>query len=101
MIANAVMIAIDMFSGNGSPLQIASSSASWAPIAVTIIDVLTLLAILYYGFRLREWKIIVPSLLQAGILVYLEVFKRPQEPQLLINIDNLGLVMLLISYGKT
>jgi ech hydrogenase subunit A len=97
MIANAVMIAINLLSNNGHTLQISSADASWAPIVVTVIDVLALIAILYYGFRLREWKIVVPSLLQAGILAYLEVFKRPEEPHLLINIDNLGLIMLLIA----
>jgi ech hydrogenase subunit A len=97
MIANSVIIAINLLSSKGDALQILSSTATWAPMVITIIDVLTLIAILYYGFRLREWKIIVPSLLQAGILVYLEVFKRPAEPNLLVNIDNLGLVMLLIA----
>lgn len=97
MIANSIIIAIILLSGKSGSLQILSQSATWAPIVITIIDVLTLIAILYYGFRLREWKIIVPSLLQAGVLVYLEVFKRPEEPNFLVNIDNLGLVMLLIA----
>jgi ech hydrogenase subunit A len=97
MIANAVMIAINVLGSSSHSIRIPSGAAPWAQIVVTIIDVCALIAILYYGFRLHDWKVIVPSLLQAGILVYLEVFKRPEEPQLLINIDNLGLVMLLIA----
>jgi ech hydrogenase subunit A len=64
---------------------------------VTVIDAVTLVVILGFGFALREWKVIVPSLLQAGSFVYLEFINRPGETEKLAVVDNLSLILVLIA----
>lgn len=95
MMASAILLAVTVLSHG--PLVIKSDEARWAGPLVTVIDALALVAILYFGVKLKEWKIIVPSLLQVAAAVYIEVFARPAEPEYLINIDQLSLVMVLIA----
>ncbi|HEX3026396.1 MAG TPA: proton-conducting transporter membrane subunit, partial [Clostridia bacterium] len=95
LIAAAVALGVDVLK-NG-PILLKTEEFSWVGGVVTLIDAVTLIAILYFGIRMREWKVIVPSVLQAAAVVYLEVIKRPREPELLVNLDNLSLVMVLIA----
>lgn len=95
MVVVAVLLAAVALPAGG--LRVPAEGTEWFSVLTTVIDCVTLVAILYFGVRLREWKIIVPSLLQAAGLVYIEIFLRPHEAQALFVLDNLGLVMLLIS----
>jgi ech hydrogenase subunit A len=95
MIVVAVLLGINVLTQGH--IIIKASTYPWVSSLVTIIDGVTLVVILFFGFRLREWKIILPSLLQAGAVIWLEVFKRPAEAGNLVNIDNLSLVLVLIS----
>lgn len=62
----------------------------------TAVDAAALAAILFYGVRLREWKVIVPAVLQVGAVIFFEGVRRPPEPENLFVVDNLSLIMTLI-----
>lgn len=94
MIAAAVSLGIYVFT-HGT-LTIASDAAGWAGPVMTVIDAAALFATLYFGIKLKEWKILVPAVAQIGAVFYLEVIKRTPEPQYLFNVDSLSLVMTLI-----
>lgn len=75
---------------------IETNKAQWAGAVVTIIDAAALFFTLYFGIKLKEWKITVPAVAQICAVFYLEVIKAPEEPQYLINMDNLSLIMTMI-----
>jgi len=95
MILVAVILGVGMLQ-NG-PLVLATENYHWVGPIVTVIDVAVLVSILYFGVRLKEWKVIVPSIIQAALVFYIEVIRRIGESEYLINIDYLGLIILLIS----
>ena len=95
MIAVAVLLGINVLTGGN--IIIKASSYEWVGPIVTAIDIVILANILYFGIKLREWKIILPSILQAAALVYIELIKRPAEAENLVVIDNLSLTLTLIA----
>ena len=95
MIAVAVALGISVLTQGH--IIINEAMYRWVSPVVAIIDGVTLAVILYFGIRLRQWKIIAPSLLQAAAVIYLEVFKGPSNAGNLVNIDNLSLILVLIS----
>src|SRR5659263_129372 len=66
MIAVAVLLGINVLTGGN--IIIKASSYEWVGPIVTAIDIVILATILYFGIKLREWKIILPSILQAAAL---------------------------------
>lgn len=81
--------------GQGT-LVLAAGDFAWVQPAVTVIDYLIMAAILFYGVRLREWKIIVPTVLQVAAVLWVELGLRPAEADKLVIIDNLSLALVLI-----
>ncbi|HEX2938474.1 MAG TPA: NADH-quinone oxidoreductase subunit L [Ruminiclostridium sp.] len=94
MIASAVVLCINIL--RNGPFTVSAQNAEWAGVIVTVIDAATLLVTLYFGFKLKEWKIVLPAIAQVCAVFYLEVVARPEEPRFLVNVDNLSLVMTLI-----
>ena len=94
MIVFAVFLGADVLR-NGT-LVITASDYRWVSPVVTVIDYLIILVIFYYGVELREWKVIVPTVLQAVAVVYIDFIRRPVEAEKLVVLDNLSLVLVLI-----
>ena len=94
MIVVAALLGVDVLR-NGT-LVITASDYRWVSPAVTILDYLIILVIFYYGVELREWKIIVPTVLQAAAVVYIDFIRRPLEAEKIVVLDNLSLVLTLI-----
>lgn len=94
MMVSAVMLCVNVV--KFGTFTITTSTVPFANIIVSIIDGVVLIATLYFGFKYKEWKIILPSILQIIAVVYLEFIKRPQEPTYLVNLDYLSLIMLMI-----
>lgn len=69
----------------------------WVNDVVSIIDWVVMIVIFYFGVKLREWKIIVPTVLSAALVAYYEFMVKPAEAAQLVIIDNLSMVLLLIS----
>jgi hypothetical protein len=95
MIAVAVALGVCVLT-QGS-IVISTEAYPWVPAAVTVIDAVTLIVILFFGFSLKEWKVVVPSLFQAASFIYLEMINKPAETQNIVVIDNLSLILVLIS----
>lgn len=94
MIASAVCLGVLVLS-NGT-FAINEETFAFAGPFMIFVDVAALVATLYFGVKLREWKIVLPAILQMAAVFYLDVIRQPQEPDLLINVDYLSLVMTLI-----
>lgn len=92
----AAAIALGVFVLLNRTFTVNAEYIGFAGPLVTVIDAAALIATLYFGVKLHEWKIIVPAVFQMGAVFYLEAVKRPSEPQNLINMDYLSLVMTLI-----
>lgn len=80
----------------GGMLVIGAETFPWVQTAVTVLDYAVMLAILYYGFHIREWKVVVPGLLQLAAVPFIELVQRPAEADKLVRIDNLSLALCLI-----
>ena len=90
----AVLLGIRVLSRG--TLVLDAAAFGWVQPVVTVIDYLIMAAILYYGVRLREWKVIVPTVLQLGAVLFIELAQRPAEADKLVLIDNLSLALALI-----
>jgi ech hydrogenase subunit A len=66
------------------------------PTVAMLIDFIMIIVIFYYGVKFREWKTIVPTILQAAAVVYLEIIRKTREEVYLVNIDKLSLILVLI-----
>lgn len=95
MIVNICLLAVQVL--QHGTLRVPTEAAEWFGWFATGVDILALAATLYFGVRMHEWKIIVPSIAQALGIVYVEGFVRPAEPASLFVVDNLALVLLVIS----
>lgn len=94
VIASAVALCIKVITGGSCLIE--THDAEWVGIIVTVIDAAALFFTLYFGVKLKEWKIILPALAQVAAVFYIEVIKAPPEPRYLVNVDNLSLIMTLI-----
>lgn len=95
MILNAALLAAKAL-GIGA-FSVSAAGMEWFSWLASAVDVAVILAILYFGFRMREWKVVVPTVAQALLLFCVEVLRRPAEPEILFKVDGLGLVLLTIS----
>lgn len=94
MISSAVLLLINVL--KAGTFAVSSASLPYAGIFITAIDTVTLLATLYFGFKFKDLKIIIPTVAQIAAVIYLEVFVRPAETEQIFYVDYLALIMLLI-----